>query len=345
MGCKCQYLKPVNEEEISKDEITKKSYNINTSAKTQSDIISSKYKKNNNNNIKDINNINNNNNNNINQNIKLKSTRNINKQNNNTNTNSMINTNIISENNNNNINNNFNNLNDFVNNMQHQIVNNIGNNNNISNNISKNIYIDNSNNFEAIKSSLPQIQLNYNNKLLDPNLLPEDDFSKYIFENINKIRTNPQSYINIIEDSKQKITIDKYNRLIYKSKVKVTLSKGNEAFDEAINYLREIEPMNKLIYNPNLNIKLPNEEKEIKDKNYLKNQVSLLISRGLNIKSFWRDSIKDPETSFILMIVDDKGINSGMKRKDILDRNMKYIGINSTFIGKSFVCYMLFSDQ
>ena len=44
-----------------------------------------------------------------------------------------------------------------------------------------------------------------------------------------------------------------------------------------------------------------------------------------------------------MMIVDDIGLKAGLKRKDILDPKMKYIGICSTNIGKLFVSFMTFS--
>ena len=40
----------------------------------------------------------------------------------------------------------------------------------------------------------------------------------------------------------------KNGRLIYKSKVKVALKKGEESFDEAINQLKQTNPMEKLIF-------------------------------------------------------------------------------------------------
>ena len=38
-------------------------------------------------------------------------------------------------------------------------------------------------------------------------LLPNDDFSKYIFNHINLIRENPKQYISIIEEKKKKYSI------------------------------------------------------------------------------------------------------------------------------------------
>ena len=214
----------------------------------------------------------------------------------------------------------------------------------------ENEYLNNNENInQNIINSNPQIENmkneNYNQEnIKNKELKPEDNFSLYIFEHINLLRQNPESFINLIEDSKKKINYDKKKRLVYKSNVKVALSKGEPAFDDAISVLKNTVPMNKLIYNPNMNIPLPISEEEIKDKNYLKNNVKLLLSNNVKIRTYWRDIINDPETSFILMIVDDSGNKAGNKRKDLLNPDMKYIGICSTMIGKNFVCYLCFSE-
>ena len=173
---------------------------------------------------------------------------------------------------------------------------------------------------------------------------PEDDFSKYIFQKINEVRKDPKSFIPIIEESKNNITTDKHGRLIYKSKVKVALSKGLPIFEEAISFLEQTEPMDELVYEPKITIPVPDNEEDIKNKNYLKEKVEE-INKNYYIKTYWRDIIKHPETSFILMIVDDTGSKTGLKRKDILNPDLKYIGISSVMIEKSFVCYMTFSEN
>ena len=158
---------------------------------------------------------------------------------------------------------------------------------------------------------------------------PKDDFSIYIFENINKIRENPQSFIEIIEQAKKNIILDQRGIYIYKSTVKVALSKGLPAFDEAIDFLKQLKPMNKLIFSNELLIESPINEEQIKDKKYMNEQINKKVQNGIPIKSFWRDIIKDCKTCLILMIVDDTGVNSGKKRNDILDPNMQCIGIVS----------------
>ena len=214
-----------------------------------------------------------------------------------------------------------------------------------SDNYNKNRY----NNINEDQYEEPNIEdpFNKRNTNEEDNLteeFPDDDFSKYIFEHINLIRKDPKSFISEIENSKSKIKNDKNGRLIYKSKVKVALYKGLPIFEETISVLEETEPMDELKFCSKICIPLPDNEEDIKNKNYLKQRVEE-INQNYEIKDYWRDIIKDPETSFILMIVDDTGNKSGKKRSDILNPTFKYIGISSVMIGKSFVCYVTFSDK
>ena len=197
------------------------------------------------------------------------------------------------------------------------------------------------NNFDKNKS---KTKINQNSKKLLNSKKPIDEFSQYIFTYINKIRENPQSFIDNIEKAKFYIEYNKSNKLIYKKNIKVALSQGLPAFEETISILKIVKPMNKLIFEPKLMVKLPQNEEELLDKNFFKLEIKKMKEKGIPIKSYWRDIIKEPETSFLMMIVDDTGIKAGLKRKDILDPNMKYIGICSRTIGKYFICFVTFSD-
>ena len=310
-----------------------------------------------------------NNNNNNNNNGKFKVTANFNNE---VDSNFISHNNIYSNNSNNN-NNNSNNNNNLISFSKENNKNSFNNNNNYNSNekiidfnsnynnydiLSQNSNQinpknnnnnNNNNNKEIIKSSIPiEISENINNNekiSYDPNLEPNDEFSRYIFHELNNIRQNPQNYIDLITKSESNILKDKKNRLIYKSKVKVALNKGLPSFEETINFLKNLQPMNRLYYLPKLTVDIPTTEEEIKDKNYLKAKVGEKIEEGINIKSYWRDIINDAETSFLLMIVDDTGMKPGMKRKNIFDSNMKFIGISSISINKYFACYIVFSDR
>jgi hypothetical protein len=177
-------------------------------------------------------------------------------------------------------------------------------------------------------------------------------FSKYlnypekIVEIINSIRQDPVSYSYTIEDSIKNIIENNnkdQNRIIYKKKVKVALSRGEEAFREAAEELRKMNPLPPLEFLPALCIPLPETEEEIKDSTFLKNQVLELRNEGIRIDVFFKDLVKIPEVSALLMIVDDNGKNAGKKRKTLLSKDFKYIGVTSKFFGKTFISYLGFS--
>ena len=204
----------------------------------------------------------------------------------------------------------------------------------------KSLVVHNKKKFEEKSKS----NMKENNKNKNVSNMPKDEFSKYIFEHINMLREDPKSFIKNIEEAKSFISRNKDNKLIYKKKIKVLLSQGLLAFEEAIAILQFCKPMNKLIFEPNLMVKLPKSEDDIKNKDYFKNEIKHMIEKGIPIQAYWRDIIKEPETSFLMMVIDDTGAKSGLKRKDILDPNKKYIGISSICIGKHFVCFLTFSN-
>ena len=175
------------------------------------------------------------------------------------------------------------------------------------------------------------------------------NYPERIVEIINAIRQNPVDYSNIIEESIENIIENNNkdditkNKIIYKKKVKVALTRGEPAFHEAAEELRNTEPMPPLEFVPELCIPLPETDEEIKDSVFLKNQVLELRKEGIRIDVFFKDLVKIPEVSALLMIVDDNGKNAGKKRSTLLNREFKYIGVNCKFIGKTFIAYLGFS--
>ena len=175
-----------------------------------------------------------------------------------------------------------------------------------------------------------------------------ENYPQKMFELINNIRGNPSSYADEIENSIENIWEEKSknddgkNKIVYKQRVKVALNRGEIAFKEAAKELREITPLEPLEFKEEICIPLPEFEEDIKNANYLKEQVKI-IRENNNINVFYKDLIKDPEVSALLMIVDDSIKNPGKKRQAVLDNNFKYIGISSGFVGKSFIAYFSFS--
>ena len=188
----------------------------------------------------------------------------------------------------------------------------------------------------------------YNERLTEEKNAKYGNYPEKMLDIINRIREDPASYADYIEDSIKNIVeeTDKEDetktKLIYKKKVKVALTRGEIAFREAAEKLRNMEPVPPLELNENIIIPLPETEEEIKDPTFLKEQVKAL-RENTNIDLFFKDLIKLPEVSALLMVVDDSVKNPGRKRQAILNKDFKYVGINSHFIGKTFVAYFAFS--
>lgn len=187
----------------------------------------------------------------------------------------------------------------------------------------------------------------YNQKLNEDKNTKYADYPDKMLELINKIREEPAAYAEIIEDSIKNIVEnqdddDSKPKIIFKKKVKVALTRGEPAFKEAAEILRNMESLPPLEFKNDICVPLPDNEDEIKDSSYLKEQVKIL-RQSTNIDVYFKDLVKLPEVSALLMVVDDGEKNPGRKRNAVLNKDFKYIGINSKFVGKTFVSYFTFS--
>ena len=189
---------------------------------------------------------------------------------------------------------------------------------------------------------------NDNEKINEEKNTKYSEYPEKMLSLINKIREDPVSYADVIEESIQNIIEEQdkddetKTRIIYKKKVKVALNRGEPAFREAAEELRNMYSLPPLELKNDICVPLPEEEDEIKDSSYLREQVKILRATT-NIDVFFKDLIKVPEVSALLMIVDDSGKNPGKKRQAVLNKEFKYIGISSKFIGRTFIAYFAFS--
>ena len=215
----------------------------------------------------------------------------------------------------------------------------------------ENINQESNSNQNNLQSKVPydndeNIPFNAQNELA-PNLR-YSDYPQKIVELINNIREDPVGYADIIEDSIKYIVEEEDKndpsniRLIFKKKVKVALNKGEPAFKEAAEYLRNLNPLPPLEFTQDKCIPLPDNEDELKDPTFLSEQVRQIRDRT-EVDVFFKDLIKIPEVSGLLMIVDDTNKNAGKKRMALLNKDLKYVGVTSKFVGKTFIAYFAFS--
>lgn len=192
-----------------------------------------------------------------------------------------------------------------------------------------------------------QLGFEFNEKLNEDKNVKYSNYPKRVLNLINKIRENPSSYSDVIIDSINNIIINQEDddtkpKIIYKNKVKVALARGEEAFRLAAEILKNMEPLPPLELKEEICVPMPESEDELKDNTYIKNKFNE-IRKKHNIDIFYKDLIKIPEVSVLLMIVDDSEKNPGKKRNSVLSEDFKYIGISNKFYGKKFYSYFAFS--
>ena len=178
------------------------------------------------------------------------------------------------------------------------------------------------------------------------------DYPELIFNLINSIRQNPKEYADIIEQEINNIKEEKNEnnpkekKYIYQNNIKVALVRGESAFREAVDELRNMEPILPLEFREDNCITLPDNLDDYNNSNFLIEKVKEKLENNIYINIFYKERINDPNISALLMIVDDRGkIDSGKKRKAILNKDFKYIGITTKYIDDIFVAYFSFSKS
>ena len=171
------------------------------------------------------------------------------------------------------------------------------------------------------------------------------DVTKYpqdILEIINKIRNDPKKYADEIENNIQYIKRHTDGSLIFAKHLKVKLNKGVNAFREAISILKRTTRLDPFRFNNTIMIDVPKNEIDMKDAKVFQDKI-IQKKKEIDIHAYFKDGIKDPFISALLMIVDDSLQNPGKKREMLLSEEFKYIAISSAFINKQFCAYFTFA--
>ena len=152
-----------------------------------------------------------------------------------------------------------------------------------------------------------------------------------MLDNISNIKIENQEILNPNTEMKEYKQI-----IVFKKKVKIKLCEGEKCFLEAAKILQKIPPMKPLEFNDDIVIPIPESQEQI-NANYIKNK-----AMDYNIKTFFKGYVKNPEIAVLMMIVDDSESSEKKKRNSILNKDFKYIGIDSKFIGKNFLAHFSF---
>lgn len=172
----------------------------------------------------------------------------------------------------------------------------------------------------------------------------EIKYNSDVFNLINKIRQHPSSFATDIENAISNITTVN-NKLIYTNRiVNVRLNEGEPAFKQAATHLRQMLPLPPLQLCEDMAIMVPYDESQMKNTNIFHELVAQR-RKSIKIDSYFKDLIKDPYTSVLLMIVDDngKGNNTRKKRDVVLGREYTKMAVTSRRVNKTFCAYLTFA--
>ena len=207
------------------------------------------------------------------------------------------------------------------------------------------------------KNKIIEQKTDFKEKIEEKEIVSKNPYNQRVFDIINQVRLNPPEYSqNILDNINYIITEthtinnketgieEKKQSTIFKKKVKVNLYKGVESFREAAEILKKTSPMKKLQFNKDIVIPLPENEEDIINSSFIKSKVNEIRANfNININIYFKEYIKNPEIAVLLMIVDDSQNFSGKKRECLLNPSLKYIGIDSKFIGTKFIAHLSFS--
>ena len=165
--------------------------------------------------------------------------------------------------------------------------------------------------------------------------LPISEYVKKVFCLINKVRLNPSEFVTAIEQAEKYIKEINGRKIFDDNKIKVSLNEGKKMFQDCADYLRNLQPMEELNFCDEIVLECPKEEKNIRDINHFKEKL-LEKKEKFGIEAYFKDSIRVPEISVLLMLVDDSTRNPKKKRETLLNPKYKFIGISSSdnIVGK-----------
>jgi hypothetical protein len=172
-----------------------------------------------------------------------------------------------------------------------------------------------------------------------------------MLKEINEARLNPQAYAEKIKMHIKNIFTDENNISFFymEHNSKINLPRGKRAFEECIEFLKNLKPRKPLQIVDELKIAFPEKTPELAtSREYITS--SLLhkadsLKNRYNINWFHYDNnIRNAEISVVLQLVDDNN-SHGERRKHLLDDKVDYVGINIGQVRKNMFCiYLVFAS-
>jgi len=125
------------------------------------------------------------------------------------------------------------------------------------------------------------------------------------------------------------------------------LNKGEEAFREMIDYLNSMKPLAKLELKKELSIEVSDNSKDWNNKDTITALVNKkkddLRDKYSNFSFHYDIGTSLPDVSAVLQLVDDNVGFAGLRRKNIISENHKYIGVGYNREKTKYCFYFLFA--
>lgn len=163
---------------------------------------------------------------------------------------------------------------------------------------------------------------------------------------INLVRTQPKDFSNKISKVVNMIhVVDNKNVLIFDDAIQIEIGRGKEAFMSCIQYLNtKAKVVQPLTHINDLVLPFPSETGDlVLSKDYLTNELEKInnkVEGKYSIIDFQYDISPNPIISTLLQVVDDTS-SSLKRRKNILNKHAKYIGISYGLMKKNIYCFYL----
>ena len=172
-----------------------------------------------------------------------------------------------------------------------------------------------------------------------------------MLKEINEVRINPQAYAEKIKSQMKNIFTDDFNQNFFcmEHNSKISLPRGRRAFEECIEFLKNLKPRKPLEMHEELKIVFPEKTPERAiSREFI---TTSLLQKADEVKDkftinwfHYDNNIKNAEISVALQLVDDNN-SHGERRRHLLDENVKYIGINIGQVRKNMYCiYLVFAS-
>lgn len=160
-------------------------------------------------------------------------------------------------------------------------------------------------------------------------ILGEETYESQLLNEINFVRTNPKKYATKLEKMQKYIIHEgEFTYFQYITKEKILLQNGESIFTSTIDFLNNLEPIQKLNWCDSLRIEFPPLIKVIKNIHLeqLMVQKRLFLRNKYNEIKFTIDFFIDPTLSVIFQITDE--LFKQERRKTLLNPSFSHFAVS-----------------